>query len=213
MRKLFLLLIGLLYFCSCEKEDHLSNLQLCEDKYFYYSDSSKIILNHSLSEVWIEFKQSDVTGEEAKTILSNYSFINADNLSADSYYDRFKAVINESCDCAIYRNYLKELNQDSEIFSATPIFYTSTTDPMSYWILLSEVLTVNNSELISESEFINYAETLNLLLVELKYSTQHFKVKEVITGFEALEISNQIYESGKVKYSHPNFIAKFGFEN
>ena len=27
-------------------------------------------------------------------------------------------------------------------------------------------------------------------------------------GFEALEIANKIYESGKIQYSHPNFIAK-----
>lgn len=59
-----------------------------------------------------------------------------------------------------------------------------------------------------EDEFINHAETLNLELERSKYSTQHFKVKEVETGFEALEIANQIYESGKVQYSHPNFIAR-----
>ncbi len=69
--------------------------------------------------------------------------------------------------------------------------------------------TKNNNEVISESEFINYAETLNLELIESKYSTQYFKVKEEVeTGFEALEIANKIYESGKIQYSHPNFIAK-----
>ena len=43
-------------------------------------------------------------------------------------------------------------------------------------------------------------------LIESNYSTQHFKVKDVETGFEALEIANEIYESGKIHYSHPNFI-------
>lgn len=208
MRNFIILLIVFLFFASCKNEESLPNSQLCEDEYFYYSDGAKILLKHSIHEILIEFKQSNVTVEIAKSILNNHPFINTDNLSTESNYDRFKAVINENCGCAAFKNYLNELNQDSEIFSVTPVFYTSNTDPMSYLILLSEVLTKNNGELISESEFIKYTETLNLEFIESKYSTQYFKVKEVETGFEALEIANQIYESGKVEYSHPNFIAK-----
>jgi len=208
MRNNILLLIGLIFFASCENKENLSNPQLCADAYFYYSGGSKVFLKHSLNEVWIEFGESDVTGEIAKSILNKYSFINTDNFSTDSYYDRFKAIINEKCDCKDFKDLLIELNKDNEILSATPVFYTSDNDPNSYWILLSEVLTENDGELITESEFINYAEPLNLELIESKYFTQHFKVKEVNTGFEALEIANQIYESGKVQYSHPNFIAK-----
>jgi len=208
MKKCILFLIGLVIITSCEKEEIPSTPKLCSDEYFYYSGGSKISIKHSLNEVWIVFKQNNLTGELAKSILEKYSFINTDNLLADSYYDKVWATIDENCDCTDFKNYLKELNKDSEIFSATPVFYTSDNDLNSYWILLSEVLTENNGELVSESEFVDYAETLNLELVESKYSTQHFKVKEVETGFEALEIANQIYESGKVEYSHPNFIAK-----
>lgn len=207
MRKYILLLFGIIFFTSCEKEENLSNPQLCGDEYFYYTDNSRIFLKHSLYEVWIEFKQNNVTGETAKSILNHYSFLNTKNLSATKFYDRFKAIINENCNCDEFKGYLKELNKNSEIFSATPVFYSSDNDPMSYMILLSEVLTENNEEIIPEPEFIHYAEALNLKLIESQYSTQHFKVKEVETGFEALEIANQIYESGKVEYSHPNFIA------
>ncbi len=208
MKRYIPFLIVLTLLTSCEKEDIPSSRELCSDEYFYYSGGSKISLKHSLNEVWIVFDQNDLTGELAKSILEKYSFINTDNLLADSYYNKVWANMNENCDCTGFKNYLKELNKDSEIFSATPVFYTSDNDLNSYWILLSEVLTKNNGEFISESEFINYAETLNLEFEESKYSTQHFKVKEVETGFEALEIANQIYESGKVQYSHPNFIAK-----
>lgn len=207
MRKYILFLFGLVLFASCEKEEKLSNDKLCSEKYFYYSGEAKNYFKHSLNEVWIEFKQTSVSGTDAKSILEKYSFINTENFNADSYYDRFKAIINDKCDCSDFKDYLKLLNEDSEIYSATPVFYLSDDDPMSYWILLSEVLTKNNNEIISESEFIDYAETLNLELMKSKYSTQHFKVKEVKTGFEALEIANKIYENGKVEYSHPNFIA------
>ena len=206
MRKYILIFIGLILFVSCEKEGIQSNLKLCSDEYFYYSGGSKIFLKHSLNEVWIVFKQKDLTGELAKSILEKYSFISTDNLSSDSYYDQIRAIINENWDCSDFKNYLKELNKDIEISSATPVFYLSDDDPMTYWILLSEVLTEYDNEKITESEFIKYAETLNLELIESKYLIQHFKVKDVETGFEALEIANEIYESGKIHYSHPNFI-------
>ena len=207
MRKYILFLFGLVLFASCEKEQDLSNNQLCKEKYFYYSGETKTYFKHSLNEVWIEFRQTNVNGADAKSILEKYSFINTEILKDDSNYDRFKAIINDKCDCTDFKNYLKQLNKDSEIYSATPVFYLSDNDPMSYWILLSEVLTRNNDEIISESEFIDYAETLNLELIKSRYSTQYFKVKEVNTGFEALDIANRIFESGKIEYSHPNFIA------
>lgn len=210
MRRNILLFLILAFFISCEKKDTLSHPVpiLCDDEYFYYSGGSKILLKHSLCEVWIEFEQGDITGEKAKSLLTKFSFINTDHFSENRHYDRFIAIINEKCGCTDYKNYLQELNQDDEIFSATPVFYTSGNDQNSYWILLSEVLTAIDEKLISESDFVNYAQSLNLELIESKYSTQHFKVKEVKTGFEALEIANQIYESGKVQYSQPNFIAK-----
>ena len=192
MKKYILLLIGLSLFASCEKEENVSTSQLCTDEYFYYSEGSKIVLKHSLYEVWLELEQGNVKGEKVKSILDKYSFINTEDFNTDSYYDRFKIIINEDCDCSEYKNYLIELNKDTEIYSATPVFYLSDNDPMSYFILLSEVLTKNNEEIISEPEFVTYAETLNLELIKSNYSTQHFKVKEVEMGFEALEIANNL---------------------
>ena len=75
MRKYILIFIGLILFVTCEKEGIQSNLKLCSDEYFYYSGGSKIFLKHSLNEVWIVFKQKDLTGELAKSILEKYSFI------------------------------------------------------------------------------------------------------------------------------------------
>lgn len=208
MRKYVLLLIGLAFWTACEKEEAPSNPELCAEEYFYYSGGSKIFLKHSLNRVWIVFNQGEITGAVAKSILGKYAFIHTDNLSDDRYYKQIMADIHPTCDCAGFKNYLKELNRDNEIGAATPVFYTSENTPDAYWILLSEVLTAHNEANISEPEFISYAETLNLELVKSRYSSQHFKIHEVTTGFEALEIANQIYESGKAQYSHPNFIAQ-----
>jgi hypothetical protein len=78
----------------------------------------------------------------------------------------------------------------------------------SYFVVLSEVLTKHDENIVSESDFKDYAETKNLELINAKYSTQYFKVKNVATGFESIEIAQQIYESGQAEYSHPNFIVK-----
>lgn len=200
-------IIGLILLVSCEKEQALPNLSLCDNEYFYYANGSKVYFKQSLSQIFIEFKQDEITRELAKSVMSKYPFIDM-NVVANSY-KRVGVRINEQVSsCAIVNDYLEVLNEDDEIFSATPVFYLSDGNPDSYYILLSEVLTKNDDNMISESDFIDYAETMNLELVTAAYSTQHFKVKEVRTGFEALEIANQIYESEKVHYAQPNCIVK-----
>ncbi|MGJ3233448.1 hypothetical protein [Marivirga sp.] len=209
LHKLSLLtIIGLVLFFSCEKNEELMDSQLCDNNFIYSATAdSKIYLKQSSSEIFIEFEQDSVTDDLAELILSKYSFIDV-NIEANNY-NKICVRINESvAECTVVNDYLKILNEDDEIFSATPVFYLSENDPDSYYILISEVLTKNNENLITESDFIEYAENLNLELIEAKYSTQHFKVKDVKTGFEALELANKIFESGMVKYSHPNSIMK-----
>lgn len=190
---------------SCEKET-LPDARVCEEEHFYYSAGSKILLQHSLSETWIEFKQTGVTKEVAETILGSYPFINTD--FASKINNRGVWVkINGKPDCTTFKNHLRELNQNDAIFSATPLFYPSDGKSGFHMILLSEVLTKHNPSSVSEAEFIEYAETFDLELIASKNWTQRFRVKEVVTGFEALEKGNLIYEGAKAEYSHPNFMA------
>ncbi|AKP52912.1 hypothetical protein [Cyclobacterium amurskyense] len=215
MKRVFQLLlfvtIGFILLVSCEKDEPLPTMRLCDDKEnFYYSGEEKIYLGkQSLSEIYIVFEQENVTKEFAESILSKYSFITNSAITGYINYDQVWLRINETLtDCTQVNNYLKELNKDDEIYSATPIFYTNENDPNSYVVLLSEVLTKIDEDNISESDFIDYAESKNLELISSRYSIQYFKNKKVETGFESLEISQQIYESGKAAYSHPNFIVK-----
>ena len=71
---------------------------------------------------------------------------------------------------------------------------------------LSEVL-AKPYDWISSSEFIKITENYDLELIEESYSCYYFKVSNSISGFESLEIANELYESDIVEYSHPNFIA------
>lgn len=204
-----LTIIGLTLLVSCKKDEATINTKPCSNEYFYYATAdSKIYLTQSSSEMWIVFEQEEVSKELAESILNKYAFIANINVTANNYHQMGVRIDESTADCAVVNGYLKVLNEDDEIFSATPVFYLNDDDPDSYYILLSEVVTKNDEDLISEADFIDYAESLNLELIEAKYSRQHFRVKDVKTGFEALEIANQIFESGKAQYANPNCIMK-----
>lgn len=205
----FFMILGISCLVSCEQEQGSARVRVCDNEYFYYSNlGSKIILKQSLTEIWIVFDVEGITKESAESILGKYSFIDFNSLSND--YTQVGVKIKEDlADCASINNYLELLNQDEEIRSATPVFYLSANDPDSYVILLSEVSAKNMESLISEADFIAYAESMNLELTDTKYGTQYFKIKNTVTGFEALELANEIYETGKVVYAQPNCIVKY----
>ena len=211
MKKYVLIIIGLILFASCIFGP-LPNDGLSDESYYYYSDSRKIYFKLSLREVYIAFEDSIVTTNMADSILSKYEFLSINDTLYARDLDGFRANICETCNDTSYKNYLKELNSDNGISSATPVFYFSENDPDSYCILISEVRTRYNEEIISESDFIRYAETFNLELILTGFSWQTFKIKDVKTGFEALEIANEIYECDKSKYSLPDFIVKISLE-
>lgn len=204
----FLIIWGITSLFSCEEEQQSPRVKVCDNDYFYYSSLGyKIYLKQSLTEIWIVFDQDGITKEGAESILTKYSFIDF-NLILNDYTQVGVNIKENLADCATINNYLELLNQDNEIDAATPVFYLSEDDTDSYYILLSEVSTKNNGTLISEADFIDYAESMNLELIEARYATQNFKIKETVTGFEALETANEIFESGKVEYAQPNCIVK-----
>ena len=209
MKKIFFYLLISLVFLSCNKDEPWEPAlpNLCEDEYFYYSGGSKISLKHSLNETWIDYNNEDIKRSEAILLLKKYDFIDIDTCSFCSY-NRLRIKLENINSCQEYKNCLKQLNTDDEIYSASPVFYRSEKDPESYWIMHNVVTTRFNEEVISEPNFIAYAESLNLELYKTHYSSHQFKIKNVSTGIEALEIANQIYESGYVEFSQPNFIAK-----
>lgn len=212
MLRFVLIVTATLILFTCQKDEVIPTpvLDLCQEQYFYYSGGGKNYFKHSLQEVYLVMEQDTVSKTEAESILATFDFVDSDlshYMTHDENYNQIWVKINEKGDCSSFRNKLKEINADPNIFSATPVFYYAN-DPLAYWVLLSEVVTKHDEQLINEEDFINYAENINLELIDSSYSTHHYKVKEVVTGFEALEISNQLYVSDSVVFAHPNFIAR-----
>lgn len=172
---LFLVTGAFIFFASCGGNHLQSKQGLCTEQYFYYGGKSRIYFKHSLSEIWIAFRQDKMTSKAADSILQKYPFVTFTALpNSDNNYSSVQVLLKEKADCVELKNYLKILNADSEIFSATPIFYLSDNDPNSYMILLSEVLTKNDENVISESDFINLATAKNLELIKIADSYQFF---------------------------------------
>lgn len=211
MLRYALLVTSMLFLFSCQKNEVNPVLDLCREQYFYYSGGEKNYFKHSLQEMHLVFEQDTVSKTEAESILATFDGLDSDlsgYMTHDENYNKIWVRTNEKCDCDTYKNKLKEVNSDPNIFSATPIFYYAN-DPLAYWVLLSEVSIMFDEQLITGADFINYAETLNLELIDdFRYPTLHFKVKEVVTGFEALEISNKLHESDSVIFAQPNSIVR-----
>ena len=109
----------------------------------------------------------------------------------------------ENCD--EYESILKTLNKNIDIQCATPIF-------SSGFILINEVL-LEPYDIVDSTSIVSYCSKLGLdLTKKTKYDTYIFQISKSnsITGFEGFDISNTIYESGMVKYAHPNFIFHIG---
>ena len=206
MKNILMLFLISSLFISCEEEDSLTLEQSCSEDYFYYSDNGEINLNLSLSEIWIKFAGDTVSRDYAENILGQYEFIELKKGGGDENYHQVKATFNIESDCTAVKKLLVALNENPEIFSATPVF--SLQDDISndfYMILLSEILIMPKEE-IPSSEFLKLTENFDVDFIENNFGYR-LRVKNVITGFESLEIANELYESGKVLYSHPNFIA------
>lgn len=202
------LLFAIAGLAACEDAGTGPVNRVCERPYFYYvAPRSRVNVYQSKSEIWIVFCRAWVSQEEAESFFSKYAWIAEKSLASDYRQARLR-ISTDGTDCALVDRYMKLLNRDEAILSATPIFYLAEEDPDSYLILLSEVLTKHHANRISESAFIQFAESKGLALIEAKNGTQHFKVKEVKTGFESLDMANAIFEAGTADYAQPNFIAK-----
>jgi len=202
---LFLIALVLIIISSCNKENP-NEFNEC-DEYFYYSSGRKIYVGDVANRIWIEYVNDSINAIDANNVLSKYDFLNLEHILEDHRSINSISIKTQS-NCEEYKEILKTINKDPEIEAATPAF-------LNGFVLLNDILLEPNDN-ISEASIVSYCYKLGLVLREKsKYNTYVFEVSKSnsITGFEGFEISNTIYESGKVKYSHPNFIAPAGLDD
>ncbi len=103
---------------------------------------------------------------------------------------------------------LDSLTELKYIREVSPVFYQHPDDPLSQLILTGEV----------EVKFPNHFSEEQIVAIETEYALRRVKVDEFIqNGFrymvseplKALDIANQLFESGLVEYSYPGWIREY----
>lgn len=205
---IFLLTVLLISSCIINP----AGISVSSDEYFFYGNGNKIYFKLSLEEVWIEFERgSFISDSTINYILNRYDYLERDNNFGMQHSYAFRAVVNDRCNTEELKAHLLELNRDSTILCATPIFYFDKNDPDSYIIYSNEFGATYNEELTTEAEFIDHIVNENIELISSHY-TQYFRVKNIATGFETLEISNRVNEDTLSRWSQPNFYANISLE-
>jgi len=194
-----LFLLGLISFQSCEKED----FDIYKQEYFYYTfDSEKIPLYLSGSQVFLEFNSAH-SEDGLIRFINGYSFFN-DTVPIISSFGKIIRCQLNSTDTIRLREILIELNHDTSINYAVPVFTFRRNDPSAFSIALNEIIC---DPLVSEGELNILINPFNLTVLNSKPQSFYYryKINDIETGFEPLKISNTLYETNKFYYCTPNF--------
>lgn len=204
MKRYFIcFILASVFIQSCEKE----KIDTLKDEYFYYTfNFEKIPLYLYKPEVLIEFNNT-LSKDDALNYLSKYQFF-SDQTSAriTTETKRLKFIINP-LDTIQLVNILKVLNQDT-ISYAVPVFTLTRNIASSYSIPLNEI---NCDPLISDSELKKLISNYDLAIIKSQPDNLFYQleIKNIITGFEPLEIANSLYKTGKFSYCLPNMLVNF----
>ena len=203
LRILTLIIFGLIVIQSCEKE----RSDIFEEDYYYYTfNFEKIPLYLIGSQIFLEFSYIK-TDDEIIQFIKTYSFFSSSSPIISSGNKLLRCKLNDT-DTLKLKEILIELNQDTAVNYAVPVFTFNRQQPSAFSIPINEIvlepLTSNDSihELIS---------TYDLTILKSMPNDPFYllKINIVNTGFEPLNIANSLYRTGKFKYCTPDFYTSF----
>jgi hypothetical protein len=204
IKTFILFLFGLIVTNSCEKED----FDVFKQDYFYYTfDFEKIPLYLLGSQVFLEFN-SVHSEEEINGFINKYSFFH-ESLPIISSFDKIiKCQLNPK-DTINLKEILFALNQDTSICYAVPVFTFRRNEPSTYSIPIDEIVC---KPLVSEKELNELIKPYNFTTLNSmpESSYYRYKINNIKTGFEPLNIANSLYETKKFYFCTPNFYASVG---
>ena len=198
-----LFLFGLILFQSCEKED----FDIYKQDYFYYTfDFEKIPLYLLGSQVFLEFN-SIHSEEELHRFINEYSFFSDTVPIISSFGKIIRCQLNQK-DTIKLREILIDLNQDTSIIYAVPVFTFRRNESSAFSIAINEIVC---DPLVSDGELNKLINPYNLSVLNSKPESFYYryKINDIKTGFEPLNIANSLYETNKFYYCTPNFYSSF----
>jgi hypothetical protein len=198
-----LFLLGLLVFQSCEKD---SPDIFKQDYYYYTFNFEKIPLYLLGSQVFLEFNCIK-TNEEIIQFFKKYPYFSDPEPVITSGYKLLRARIDQA-DTTKLKEILIELNQDTTINYAVPVFTFDRNQPLAFSIPNNDIVC---EPLISDLSFKKLISPYNLTILKSMPSDPYYllKINSIKTGFEPLNIANSLYRTGKFDYCTPDFYASF----
>ena len=197
-------LFGIILFQSCEKED----IDIFKQDYFYYTfDYEKIPLYLLGSQVFLEFNSAH-SEEDILRFINEYPFFNDSVAIISSFEKIIRCQLNQK-DTINLQEILIELNLNTSVTYAVPVFTFRRNEPSAFSIAINEIVC---DPLISESELNSLTNPYNLSILNSKPESSYYryKINNIKTGFEPLNIANSLYETNKFYYCTPNFYSSFG---
>jgi hypothetical protein len=193
-------------FQSCEKEKP-DKSNIFEQEYFYYTfNYEKIPLYLLGSQVFLEFK-SNKTNDEIVKFLSQYSYFSDPEPIITFSYNLLRCRINVG-DTIKLKEILIELNQDTALTYAVPVFTFNRAQPSAFSIPNNEIVC---EPLITGDKFKNLISPYNLTIIKSMPDDPFYllRINNITSGFESLNIANSLYETDNFDYCTPNFYSSF----
>jgi hypothetical protein len=193
--------LTLIIITSCANDSELPE-ESCQESFLYET----ISLTPVTGVVMVEFKDFENIETQIQSLFARYEFLDEELFPIGNFSNRVPFWLKpQSCE-ALYKS-LMILNQDESIFAATPRLEPSGPGihDRSPWTLVNRVsIHPNNEEDIPE--ILEWANENGLVWEGSTWLTQRFVVKDVITGFEPLEIATKAKNELDSKWVAADFI-------
>jgi hypothetical protein len=189
---------------SCSNDSELP-YQSCQEGFNYTMGGETITLTPVTGAVMVEFLDSENLETQIQSLFATYEFLDEEFFPSGNSNQRIFRLKSQNCD-ALYES-LMILNQDESIAAATPRLKPhgpGIHDP-SPWTLVNRVSIHPNKE-EDIPEILEWALENGLEWEYSTWLTQRFVVKNVITGFEPLEIATKAKKELNAKWADADFI-------
>lgn len=200
-----LVIFGLISLLSCTDEPELPS-NTCGDAFVYNSGTDNFTLRAVPGSVWIELEDPENPEVQITALFAEYTFLDDTEFPQGNYLNRFPALL-KSRSCENLYEALEILNQDKKIAAATPRLKPEGPGVFDNtpWILVNRV-SIQTLDPSQDAMIMEWAEIQGLELASESYGTLRFRVKEVSTGFEPLEIAIKAQNELDVKWASADFI-------
>jgi hypothetical protein len=201
------LVLSFLTICSCSKsvkEFIPPDESITQTKKTFFHDGDSIIdLHINFQMVCIQFKKNEYSATNALNLLKTFPEIDLKKTTIAEYYIIF-AILKKGITENDYLSLLINLNSNSSMDYATPCFFG---DKLVFYQFLTNKFFLLPAR--SDSSFQDYLvrNIARFQDVENYRWGNLFMVNKIVDGFEAMDISNEIYERGGIDYAQPSMLS------